>query len=244
MDINCDLGEGEPLAKTRRFMRWVTSANIACAGHAGNSDTMRCCLQLCREAGVNAGAHPGFVDREYQGRRKMSISGSDLQSLIESQAGALERMADQEKISISHIKLHGALYHIVEQDERLSEAYVVFVKERFPGIRIFAFPSGHVIPAARRLGVEVWGEIFADRAYEADGSLRSRAEAGALLEDFGEIRMRMETFLSTGRLPLKDGTTIKINAQTVCVHADSPGALRTARLLAKLCSSGPHSDKR
>jgi UPF0271 protein len=244
MDINCDLGEGEPLAKTRRFMRWVTSANIACAGHAGNSDTMHCCLQLCKEAGVNAGAHPGFVDREYRGRRNMGISVSDLQSLIESQAGALERMADQEKISISHIKLHGALYHIVEQDERLSEAYVVFVKERFPGIRIFAFPSGRVLPTARRLGMQVWGEIFADRAYEADGSLRSRAEAGALLEDFGEIRMRMETFLSTGRLPLKDGTTIKINAQTVCVHADSPGALRTARLLAKLCSSGPHSDKR
>jgi 5-oxoprolinase (ATP-hydrolysing) subunit A len=243
MDINCDLGEGEPLEKTRRFMRWVTSANIACAGHAGNSDTMHCCLQLCKEAGVNAGAHPGFVDREYRGRRNMGISVSDLQSLIESQAGALERMADQEKIFISHIKLHGALYHIVEQDERLSVAYVVFVKERFPGIRIFAFPSGHVIPAARRLGVEVWGEIFADRAYEADGSLRSRAEAGALLEDLGEIRMRMKTFLSTGRLPLKDGKTIKISAQTVCVHSDSPGALRTARLLAKLCSSAPHSDR-
>lgn len=237
MDINCDLGEGEPVEKTRRLLRWLTSANIACGGHAGSMRTMRSCLRLCIERGVNAGAHPGFVDRGAFGRKEMPISPSDLESLIESQAGGLELLADEEKIPISHIKLHGALYHLVERDRRLSAVYAGFVKGRFPGMRIFAAPNGYVIPTARRLGVEVWGEVFSDRAYTAGGGLVPRSQPGAVLQDIPEIRIRMEMFLSTGRLPLKNGETVKIAAQTVCVHADSPGALRIARLLAKLCSS-------
>ena len=244
MDINCDLGEGEPVEKTRRLLRWLTSANIACGGHAGSMRTMRSCLRLCIERGVNAGAHPGFVDRGAFGRKEMPISPSDLESLIESQAGGLELLADEEKISISHIKLHGALYHVVERDRRLSEVYAEFVKERFPGMRILASPNGCVIPTAGRLGVEAWGEIFSDRAYVADGGLIPRSEAGAVLGNIAEIKVRMEMFLSTGRLPLKNGDTVKIAAQTVCVHADSPSALRIARLLAKLFSSAPHPCRR
>ena len=244
MDINCDLGEGEPAERTRRLLRWVTSANIACGGHAGSPHTMRRCLRLCVELGVKAGAHPGFVDRKNFGRREMPISPSDLESLIESQAGGLELLADREKIPISHIKLHGALYHVVERDRRLSGVYAGFVKERFPGMRILASPNGCVIPTARRHGVEAWGEIFSDRAYTAGGDLVPRSQPGAVLQDLTEIRMRIERFLSTGGLPLKNGKTVKIDAQTVCVHADSPGALRIARLLAKLCSSAPRSYRR
>ncbi len=241
IDINCDLGEGEPVEKTRRFLRWVTSANIACGGHAGSEHSMRTCLRLCGNSGVKAGAHPGFTDRENFGRNEMAISPSGLASLIESQAGDLERLAREEKTPLSHIKLHGALYHAVERDDRLSRAYAAFVKERFPGMRILAFPSGHVVPAARRLGIEAWGEIFSDRAYRADGNLLSRSHSGAVLQDIREIKARMETFFSTGNLPLSDGKRIKIAAQTVCVHADSPGALRIARLLAKLSASARHS---
>ena len=237
MDINCDLGEGEPIEKTHRLLRWVTSANIACGGHAGSVRTMRSCLRLCAELGVNAGAHPGFVDRKNFGRKEMPISPSDLESLIESQAGGLALLADEEKIPISHIKLHGALYHVVERDRQLSAVYAGFVKKRFPGMRILASPNGCVIRTAGRLGVEIWGEIFSDRAYLAGGGLIPRSEPGAVLQDMAQIRMRMETFLSTGRLPLKNGTTVRINAQTVCVHADSPSALLIARLLAKLCSN-------
>jgi len=104
-------------------------------------------------------------------------------------------------------------------------------------MRIFASPNGYVIPTARRLGVEAWGEVFSDRVYTAGGGLVPRSQPGAVLQDIREIRMRMEMFLSTGRVPLKNGETIMIAAQTVCVHADSPGALGIARLLAKLCSS-------
>ncbi|HEY5704364.1 MAG TPA: 5-oxoprolinase subunit PxpA [Terrimicrobiaceae bacterium] len=238
MDINCDLGEGEPVERTRRLLRWVTSANIACGGHAGSVRTMRSCLRLCGRLGVNAGAHPGFADREGFGRKEMPISPSDLESLIEFQVGDLQLLANEEKIPIAHIKLHGALYHVVERDQRLSAAYAGFAKEHFPGIRIFASPNGCVVPAARRLGVEVWGEIFSDRAYTADGGLVPRGEPHALLGDLSKIKTRMEMFLSTGRVPLPNGKTVKIAAQTVCVHADSPGALRIARLLSRLCAAG------
>ena len=149
----------------------------------------------------------------------------------------MELLADEEKVPISHIKLHGALYHVVERDRRLSAAYVEFVKERFPGMRILASPNGCVIPVAERLGLKAWAEIFSDRGYMAGGGLIPRSEPEAVLRDPAEIKMRMEMFLSTGRLPLKNGDTLKVSAQTVCVHADSPGALRIARLLAKLCSS-------
>jgi 5-oxoprolinase (ATP-hydrolysing) subunit A len=235
MDINCDLGEGEPIERTHRLLRWVSSANIACGGHAGTVRTMRSCLQLCVELGVNAGAHPGFVDPDGFGRKETAITPSDLKSLIESQVGSLVLLADEEKISISHVKLHGALYHVVERDPRLSEVYVGFVKGHFPGMRIFASPNGLVIPTAARLGVEAWGEIFSDRAYTADGDLVPRGQSGAVLEDIEEIRARTNEFLSTGRLRLNSGKTIKVAARTICVHADSPGALRIARLLAGLC---------
>ncbi|HEY5779901.1 MAG TPA: 5-oxoprolinase subunit PxpA [Terrimicrobiaceae bacterium] len=234
MDINCDLGEGEPLAKTRRILRWVTSANIACGGHAGSARTMRSCLRLCGEFGVNAGAHPGFEDRQNFGRREEAISQPRLKALIESQAGTLALLAQDENMRISHIKLHGALYHVVEHDRRLARGYVTFIRERFPGIRIIASPNGHVIPAATRCGVEVWGELFSDRAYAADGGLVPRSQAGAILRDLKDIRTRMEIFRSSGRLPAEDGRLTAIAARTVCVHADSPGALRIARLLAEL----------
>jgi 5-oxoprolinase (ATP-hydrolysing) subunit A len=237
MDINCDLGEGEPLAKTRRILRWVTSANIACGGHAGNERTMRACLKLCQRLGVNAGAHPGFVDRQNFGRKEEEISVSELQALLESQAGKLVALAEETNLRISHIKLHGGLYHGVERNRKLARGYAAFVRERFAGARIIASPKGEVIPAAGACGVEAWGELFSDRAYTAAGNLVPRGQPGSILHDLGDIRRRMETFRSSGRLAANDGRLVAIAARTVCVHADSPGALRIARLLATIFRS-------
>jgi 5-oxoprolinase (ATP-hydrolysing) subunit A len=238
MDINCDLGEGEPLAKTRRILRWVTSANIACGGHAGSERTMRACLKLCHHLGVNAGAHPGFEDRKNFGRKEEAISLPQLQALIGCQAGRLSALAEDENIAISHIKLHGALYHVVEHDKELALGFAAFVKDRFAGVRILASPNGEVIPAARRCGVEAWGELFSDRAYNADGELVPRSQPGAILRDLAEIRTRIETFRWSGRVPASNGKLIPIAARTVCIHADSPAALRIARMLATLFREG------
>ena len=234
MDINCDLGEGERLAKTRRILRWVTSANIACGGHAGTERTMQTCLRLCRQFQVNAGAHPGFDDRKNFGRREEAISLAKLQSLVQSQVGKLAMLAKAEGIPISHIKLHGGLYHVVEREKGLASGYAAFVRERFPGIRLIASPNGELIAAAKRCTVEAWGELFADRAYTARGDLVPRSQPGAVLTDLTEIRRQMETFCSSGRISSEDGTLLAIAAQTVCVHADSPNASRLARLLASL----------
>ena len=240
MDINCDLGEGEPLAKTRRMLRWVTSANIACGGHAGNERTMRACLNLCHSLGVNVGAHPSFEDRRNFGRTEQKISPTGLKALLESQVGRLAVLAGEMNLALSHIKLHGALYHVVERDRTLARGYAALVKEHFAGVRVIASPDGAVRPAAIRCGLETWGELFSDRAYEPDGTLVPRGKPGALLRDLGEIRTRMEEFRVSRRVRASDGRLIPIDAQTVCVHADSPHALRIARLLATLF----HRDRR
>jgi 5-oxoprolinase (ATP-hydrolysing) subunit A len=234
MDINCDLGEGESLAKTHRLLQWVTSANIACGGHAGNERTMRACLKLCRQLGVNAGAHPGFEDRQNFGRRAEPIAVQKLTALIESQTARLAALAEAENLRLAHIKLHGALYHVVEQDKRLARGYVALVIERFAGFRIIASPQGEVVRAARRRGIDVWGELFSDRAYAKDGTLVPRGRPGAIVEDIAEIRRRMEMFRAKGCILAANGEPVAVAARTVCVHADSPSALRIARMLAKL----------
>jgi 5-oxoprolinase (ATP-hydrolysing) subunit A len=220
--------------RTRRILRWVSSANIACGGHAGSERTMRACLKLCRQFGVNAGAHPGFDDRQNFGRKEEEISRSRLQSLISSQVGKLISLAQVEGVPIAHIKLHGGLYHVVERDKGLASGYAAFVKERFPKVRLIASPRGELIGAARSFGIQVWGEVFSDRAYTAQGGLVPRSQSDAVLTGLAEIRKQMETFRARGGVCSRDGTLLALDAQTVCVHADSPNALRIARLLASV----------
>ena len=222
------------MERTRRILRWVSSANIACGGHAGSERTMRACLKLCRQFGVNAGAHPGFDDRQNFGRKEEEISRSRLQSLISSQVGKLISLAQVEGVPIAHIKLHGGLYHVVERDKGLASGYAAFVKERFPKVRLIASPRGELIGAARSCGIQVWGELFSDRAYTAQGGLVPRSQSDAVLTDLAEIRKQMETFRARGGVCSRDGTLLALDAQTVCVHADSPNALRIARLLASV----------
>jgi 5-oxoprolinase (ATP-hydrolysing) subunit A len=195
---------------------------------------MRACLKLCHQFGVNAGAHPGFDDRQNFGRKEEEISRSRLQSLISFQVGKLVSLAQAEGVPIAHIKLHGGLYHIVERDKDLASGYAAFVKERFPKVRLIASPRGELIGAARSCGIQVWGELFADRAYTAQGALVPRSQADAVLTDFAKIRRQMETFRARGEVCSKNGTLLTLDAQTVCVHADSPNALRIARFLASL----------
>lgn len=233
-DINCDLGECEPRAKTRRLLRWVTSANIACGGHAGDARTLRAVLRLCRECGVHPGAHPGFADRTHFGREELPISAGGLEELLEGQVGDFVRMAEAEKMAVAHVKLHGALYHVVERSQRLAAAYVEFMKTRLPQARIFCAPAGAVIDAAKARNLEAWGEFFADRGYLPTGRLIPRNRPGAVISDLEAIRLRLAAFLQLGTLPAS-----KIPCRTICVHSDSPGAVRIARLIAEAVAGLP-----
>ena len=230
-DLNCDLGEGESPRRTRALMAVVSSANIACGGHAGDEASMLRCLALCREFGVRAGAHPGFVDRENFGRRAVPISAKDLALLLLQQAGALAQIAAAEKVRPHHVKLHGALYHGVEADAELARCYAGTMAKYFPGWKIYASPFGHVAAAARRVGVPVWREIFADRAYLASGALAPRGEPGAVISSPTAACERWREVRQGQGVLTVDGTRLPIEGETFCVHGDSPGAARMARAL-------------
>src|SRR5262245_44340148 len=144
LDLNCDLGEGEPLVRTRALMRWITSANVACGGHAGDTQLMTACVRLARRYGVRLGAHPGPWDRANRGRSRVEISPDELELLLIHQVGALEKIAHAKAAKLHHVKLHGGLYHAVESSETLAKHYVTTVKHWWPGVKIYACAGGRV----------------------------------------------------------------------------------------------------
>jgi 5-oxoprolinase (ATP-hydrolysing) subunit A len=231
LDLNCDLGEGEPLSQTRALMRWITSANVACGGHAGDVRSMQRCVQLARAGGVRLGAHPGVWSRGDFGRSAGTITSAELELLLVQQVGALQTIARIGGVRLHHIKLHGALYHACEGDPPLSRAYVKAVSQWWPQCLVYARAGGAVAGAARRAGVKVWEEVFADRAYQDNGMLVSRSDPRALLTGAGEVLQRFELLRDHGEVESVSGRRVPLAAQTLCMHSDSPGALHRARML-------------
>ncbi len=229
-DINCDLGEGESAARTRALLRYATSANIACGGHAGDLASMERCLRLCAEMRVRPGAHPGHFDRENFGRVEHPISACELSILLAQQIGTLQLIAANCGVRLQHVKLHGALYHQVDRSSELTKAYLDFVASFCPGLRIIALAGGRVHREAMKRGMAVWGEAFAERGYQADGTLVPRTEKGAVLEKPEEIRAQLAHLAN---LPGTD---------TICVHSDSPQSTRTLKIVAG--ALGPGGRKR
>lgn len=227
IEINCDLGEGESRQHTQALMRHLDAANIACGGHAGDDDSMAACLQLARQEGVLAGAHPGFPNRTDFGREvPADFNVSDLRDLLDHQVGRLTSIARDASISIRHIKLHGALYHLVDQNPLLGNAYLDHVARRWPRLIIMSRSGGDVSRRAGLFGLRVLAEGFLDRAYRNDGSLLPRGENGAVLDDPTEAIRRCQLLLDRGSWPSVDGTWIPMAAETLCIHGDSPGSLR------------------
>lgn len=238
LDLNCDLGEGEPLARTRGLMRWITSANIACGGHAGDARTMRAAVRLAREFKVNIGAHPGPWSRSDKGRGKLRITPDELELLLLQQVGALKEIAGKAGASLHHLKLHGSLYHAVENDLNLARRYVAVVRQHWPELIIFGQANGgRVIAEATRAGVSNWPEAFADRAYDRSGRLVPRSLPGAVLSDVPQITSRVKMLTARGQLLANDGKLLAMKPRTLCVHADSPNAIILVRRLARLLAT-------
>ncbi len=233
LDINCDLGEGESPAKLRALIKSITSANIACGGHAGDLRSMDQCVRIARSEVVNVGAHPSYWDRENFGRVAQELSPVDFEMLLIHQIGGFERVAAANRMTLHHIKLHGALYHAVERESALAMIYLECVARFWPKARVFALAGGHVAEAAERHGVKVWEEIFADRAYNPDGTLVDRKKEGAMLTKVDDVVGRLLTFTETGRMKTIAGSSVGINARTVCVHSDSENSLRIAKALSE-----------
>lgn len=233
-DLNCDLGEGEPTARTRALMRWVTSVNVACGGHAGDAETMERVAILARDLGVRLGAHPG-VPGEF-GRGEVSLTPGMLRTLLLQQVSALHQLAQRQESRLHHVKLHGALYHAVECTPSLGRAYVETVGRWFPGLRIYARTGGPILDWARKAGVEAWAEGFADRSYQEDGHLVPRGREGAVLTRPQEVTRRLLEWRTTGGWKSQQGTWLRIPAQTLCLHGDTPGSLILARAIRKALS--------
>jgi UPF0271 protein len=230
MDLNCDLGEGEPLATMGALMRSITSANVACGGHAGNVRTMELCARLAKRFRVRLGAHPG-IGSEF-GRGPVEISRGELDLLLLQQVSALQTIAEAEHVRLHHIKLHGSLYHSVESNSLLAAGYVAAVARWWPKMKIFARSGGLVEKSARTSGTPVWREVFVDRAYNEDGTLVPRTRPGALL-GHTEMVERAKTLKSQRCIISISGKAIRVGAETVCVHADTPGSARIVRVIAR-----------
>jgi UPF0271 protein len=224
LDLNCDLGEGEPLVRTRALMRYATSVNVACGVHAGDAATMERCVRLARELNVRVGAHPGVPGAF--GRGEVKLTAGELQTLLLHQIGALHRLTEVHQVRLHHVKLHGSLYHAVERDAALGRCYVETVGRWFAGLFIYALAGGRVAALGRQLGVAVWEEAFADRAYRPDGSLVPRNEPDALLTRPAEIVRRVRELREGRGILAVDGSRLPLRPRTVCVHGDTAGAVR------------------
>lgn len=221
-DLNCDLGEGEPSRRTAALMRCVTSANIACGGHAGDVSTMRFAVRAARRLNIRVGAHPGLCDPAGFGRGRMEISTELFETLLMQQISALATIAKAEGVVLHHVKLHGALYQMVESEMALRKAYVSLLRKYWPGLIVFTRAGGRVIPTARKAGLQVWPEGFLDRGYLADGSLIPREASNALLSR-AAFTDRIDA-LRKGSAPFP------FPVRTWCLHSDTPHALDLARI--------------
>ncbi len=226
VDLNCDLGEGA--GYDAELMPLISSANIACGAHAGDAATMRATVALARQQGVAIGAHPGLADRANFGRVEQTLNSEQAARLVLEQVAALRAIAGTE---LRHVKLHGALYNQVSRDPQLAEAVAAALAGRERGLVVFALAGSEFERAARRLGLRVAAEVFADRTYQADGSLTPRGRSDALITDGAMATEQVLRLVQEGRVRATDGTDVRLVADTVCLHGDGAHAVEFARTL-------------
>lgn len=229
IDLNCDLGEGG--ADDAGIMPYVTSANIACGGHAGDAGTMRAALELARRHGVAAGAHPGFADREHFGRRELPVTGAGAAELVLAQVRALQAIAAQLELPLSHVKPHGALYNIAARSRPVADGIAEAVRLADARLVLVGLAGSELLAAGRARGLRVAGEAFADRGYQPDGSLVPRGEPGDAPAGEAAAAAQGVRLAREGRVATASGGELAIEADTLCLHGDGPGALGLARRL-------------
>lgn len=229
VDLNADLGEG--CGDDAAILDCVSSANIACGYHAGDAPMMRAAVQAALQRGVAIGAHPSFPDRENFGRRVMQRSAADVYSDVLYQIGALAAIVRAEGGQLRHVKPHGALYNQAARDPLLADAIARAVADFDPALRLMGLAGSELIRAARNHGLSAIEEVFADRAYQADGSLVPRGTPGALIMDAGQALAQTLDMITNGSVSALDGSRIAIRADSICLHGDGTHALAFARLL-------------
>ena len=222
VDLNADLGEGA--ATDEALLAIITSANIACGGHAGDAETMRRTVRLARARGVGVGAHPSYPDREGFGRRVITMPPEHLTEVLAGQIQVLGDIAEAEGVRLQHVKAHGALYNLAVGDETVAEAIGRAMLSVDPALIAVALAGAAMGEVFVRLGLRVLHEAFVDRGYTATRTLVSRDHPGALITDPVEAGARAVRMVRSGLVSSVDGDDVHVLAQTLCVHADTPGS--------------------
>ena len=236
IDLNCDCGESYgawTLGDDAALLQYVTSANVACGGHAGDPDVMRRTVHLAHERGVAVGAHPGYPDLAGFGRRSLPMTPEQITNSVLAQIGALAAIAHVEGAQLTHVKPHGALYNDAAINFTLAEAIAYAVAVFDQKLILVGLAGSDLIRAGEAAGLRVAHEAFADRRYEADGTLRSRSLPGAVLDDPSEAAAQALSIVTQGNAQTIDGVHVPIKAYTLCVHGDLPGAAARAAAVRK-----------
>jgi UPF0271 protein len=238
IDLNSDLGESfgrYTIGCDEQVVPLVTSINAACGFHAGDPLVMKKTIQLAGQAGVSVGAHPGFDDLQGFGRRNMNLSYEELQACVLYQLGALDAFVKAEGLRLAHVKPHGAMYNMAARDSKMAEAICSAVQAYDPELIILAQESGQLYQTARRMGLRAAAEVFADRAYEEDGTLVARSKPGSMTTDPDDALTRVIRMIKEGKVTAITGRDIDVRADSVCVHGDGESALEFIRRIREQC---------
>jgi UPF0271 protein len=223
VDLNADLGEGA--GHDEELLALVTSANIACGFHAGDANTMRESIEAARNHGVAVGAHPSLFDRENFGRKELPVASDKVFDAMTYQLGVFQAIAEAASVRPNHVKPHGALYNMAVRDPGLAEAVARAIAAADPTLILFAPGKSALASAGEANGLRIAPEVFADRNYLSDGTLVPRSRPDALLHDPEEAAARVLRMLRDGKVRSVDAGDVDVQAETICVHGDTPGAV-------------------
>ena len=235
IDVNCDLGESYghfKVGQDQQIMPHITSANVACGFHSGDPVTMAHTVELAKKYGVAVGAHPGYPDLMGFGRREMKLSKEETRNYVIYQIGALEAFAKASQTSLQHVKPHGALYNIAQKDRDVSKSIAEAVHNVDSDLIILAPPNSAMAKIASEIGLRVAFEVFADRAYNSDGTLVSRSQTDSLITDPKRVVERARRMIEKGTVQATDWKTVQLGkVHTICIHGDTPNAVEMTRTL-------------
>lgn len=233
IDLNSDMGEydtPELLAREAELMPLITSANIACGVHAGNPDLMRRTATLASQHNVAIGAHPGFPDAQDFGRRDRPTTGEEVESLVSTQLQHFADVLASEQLTFTHVKLHGALYNLAARDHSVADAVARAITSFDPRLILFALAGSELVKSGKTAGLTLVQEAFADRAYRSDGTLVPRTQPGAMIESPQHVRQQLRAILK-GYVTSIDRQRVPLQADSLCVHMDSPQAVDFLQLI-------------
>jgi 5-oxoprolinase (ATP-hydrolysing) subunit A len=227
IDINSDVGESfgaYTIGHDAGLMKSITSANVAAGFHAGDPSVLRETIRLAKANGVAVGAHPGFPDLPGFGRRELNVTAREAEDFVLYQIAAVAGVASSEGVALQHVKPHGALFNMAVRNAELAAAIARAVAAFDRSLILFGLPGSEILAAGRAAGLRVAAEVFADRAYEPDGSLASRRKPGSVIHDADAVVARAVRMAKERTVVAVDGSIVPLEADTICVHGDTPGS--------------------